>query len=217
MRQDADDACAAKLFNAAHQWQSGLQPSRHRQCSGYLYDATTVHKMPGGRTPIRWTWTLSIAATGDRGSHKPVSRGRLRRAGPCDLTNRDVQGRGQRHGVGRSAGIWAGRARRELGRLRQHRAALVRRFPRHEDALASCPGRRPNFSLGGANVLSSPVRFRGVWRTERIVGLTNVWVRTLSDGLIRADNIVGIDAHRTLPLGKAHSLAAGCNPAGSGG
>jgi hypothetical protein len=32
------------------------------------------------------------------------------------------------------------------------------------------------------------------------VGLTNVWVRTLSDGLIRADHIVGIDAHRTPPL-----------------
>jgi hypothetical protein len=32
------------------------------------------------------------------------------------------------------------------------------------------------------------------------VKLTNVWVRTLSDGLIRADHIVGIDAHRTPPL-----------------
>jgi hypothetical protein len=29
------------------------------------------------------------------------------------------------------------------------------------------------------------------------MGLTNVWVRTLSDGLIRADHIVGIDVHRT--------------------
>lgn len=32
------------------------------------------------------------------------------------------------------------------------------------------------------------------------MGLTNVWIRTLSDGLIRADYIVGIDAHRTPPL-----------------
>lgn len=37
------------------------------------------------------------------------------------------------------------------------------------------------------------------------MGLTNVWVRTLSDGLIRADHIVGIDAHRTPPLAGKHA------------
>jgi hypothetical protein len=37
------------------------------------------------------------------------------------------------------------------------------------------------------------------------VGLTNVWVRTLGDGLIRADHIVGIDAHRTPPLAGKHA------------
>jgi hypothetical protein len=37
------------------------------------------------------------------------------------------------------------------------------------------------------------------------VGLTKVWVRTLSDGLIRADHIVGIDAHRTPPLAGNHA------------
>lgn len=29
------------------------------------------------------------------------------------------------------------------------------------------------------------------------MGLTNVWVETLSDGLLRADQITGISAHRT--------------------
>lgn len=29
------------------------------------------------------------------------------------------------------------------------------------------------------------------------MGLTNVWVRTLGDGLVRADQVVGIDAHQT--------------------
>jgi hypothetical protein len=45
------------------------------------------------------------------------------------------------------------------------------------------------------------------------VGLTNVWVRTLSDGLIRADHIVGIDAHRTPQLAEKHAhwlLALSC-------
>lgn len=37
------------------------------------------------------------------------------------------------------------------------------------------------------------------------MGLTNVWVRTLSDGLIRADHIVGIDVHRTTPLAGKHA------------
>ena len=37
------------------------------------------------------------------------------------------------------------------------------------------------------------------------MGLTNIWVRTLSDGLIRADHIVGIDAHRTPPLAGKHA------------
>jgi hypothetical protein len=32
------------------------------------------------------------------------------------------------------------------------------------------------------------------------VGLTNVWVQTQSDGLVRADRIVGIDAHQTPAL-----------------
>jgi len=32
------------------------------------------------------------------------------------------------------------------------------------------------------------------------VGLTNVWVQTRSDGLVRADQIVGIDAHQTPAL-----------------
>lgn len=37
------------------------------------------------------------------------------------------------------------------------------------------------------------------------MGLTKVWVRTLSDGLIRADHIIGIDAHRTPPLAGKHA------------
>jgi hypothetical protein len=37
------------------------------------------------------------------------------------------------------------------------------------------------------------------------LGLTNVWVKTLSDGLVRADRIVGIDAHRTPPLAGKHT------------
>ncbi len=37
------------------------------------------------------------------------------------------------------------------------------------------------------------------------MGLTNVWIRTLSDGLIRADHIMGIDAHRTPPLAGKHA------------
>jgi hypothetical protein len=32
------------------------------------------------------------------------------------------------------------------------------------------------------------------------VSLTNVWVQTLGDGLVRADQITGIDAHRTPAL-----------------
>ena len=32
------------------------------------------------------------------------------------------------------------------------------------------------------------------------MGLTNVWVQTQSDGLVRADQIVGIDAHQTPAL-----------------
>jgi hypothetical protein len=32
------------------------------------------------------------------------------------------------------------------------------------------------------------------------VGVTNVWVQTHSDGLVRADQIVGIEAHRTPAL-----------------
>ena len=32
------------------------------------------------------------------------------------------------------------------------------------------------------------------------VGLTNVWVQTQSDGLVRADQVVGIDAHQTPAL-----------------
>ncbi|MBW0089485.1 hypothetical protein I4I73_10820 [Pseudonocardia sp. KRD-184] len=33
------------------------------------------------------------------------------------------------------------------------------------------------------------------------MGLTNVWVQTQGDGLVRADQVVGIDAHRTPALG----------------
>ena len=32
------------------------------------------------------------------------------------------------------------------------------------------------------------------------VSLTNVWVQTAADGLVRADQIVGIDAHQTPAL-----------------
>lgn len=32
------------------------------------------------------------------------------------------------------------------------------------------------------------------------MGLTNVWVQTLSDGVLRADQITGIDAHQTPAL-----------------
>jgi hypothetical protein len=32
------------------------------------------------------------------------------------------------------------------------------------------------------------------------VGLTNVWVQTLGDGVVRADQITGIDAHQTPAL-----------------
>jgi len=33
-----------------------------------------------------------------------------------------------------------------------------------------------------------------------VVSLTNVWVQTQSDGLVRADQITGIDAHQTPAL-----------------
>lgn len=33
------------------------------------------------------------------------------------------------------------------------------------------------------------------------MSVTNVWVQTQSDGLVRADQVVGIDAHRTPALG----------------
>jgi len=49
------------------------------------------------------------------------------------------------------------------------------------------------------------VRLRDTRRRDRTVGLTTIWVRTLSDGLIRADHIVGIDAHRTPPLAGKHA------------
>jgi hypothetical protein len=49
------------------------------------------------------------------------------------------------------------------------------------------------------------------------VGLTNVWVRTLSDGLIRADHIMGLTPTAPTAGGKARSLAAGRYPAGSSG
>ncbi len=35
---------------------------------------------------------------------------------------------------------------------------------------------------------------------EAAVALTNVWVQTLGDGLVRADQITGIDAHQTPAL-----------------
>ena len=30
-----------------------------------------------------------------------------------------------------------------------------------------------------------------------VVSLSNVWVQTLADGLVQADQIIGIDAHQT--------------------
>ena len=32
------------------------------------------------------------------------------------------------------------------------------------------------------------------------MGLTNVWVQTVADGLVRADQVVGVDAHQTPAL-----------------
>lgn len=32
------------------------------------------------------------------------------------------------------------------------------------------------------------------------MSLTNVWVQTVADGLVRADQVVGVDAHPTPPL-----------------
>jgi len=37
------------------------------------------------------------------------------------------------------------------------------------------------------------------------VSLTNVWVRTLADGLVRADQVIGIEAHMTAGLRGTHS------------
>lgn len=37
-------------------------------------------------------------------------------------------------------------------------------------------------------------------RWEAAVSLTNVWIETQSDGLVRADQITGIDAHQTPAL-----------------
>lgn len=52
------------------------------------------------------------------------------------------------------------------------------------------------------------------------MGLTNVWVQTLADGLIRADQITGIDAHQTPGLrGKPSNWLLDvvvATPAGSG-
>ncbi|SFJ27046.1 hypothetical protein SAMN05421835_104116 [Amycolatopsis sacchari] len=53
------------------------------------------------------------------------------------------------------------------------------------------------------------------------MGLENVWIRTLSDGLVRADQVIGISHHRTPALsGKAGrwlvSVAVAA-PAGHGG
>ena len=44
---------------------------------------------------------------------------------------------------------------------------------------------------------------------EDAVSLTNVWVQTQGDGLVRADQIVGIEAHQTLRW--QASQPAGCS------
>jgi hypothetical protein len=44
---------------------------------------------------------------------------------------------------------------------------------------------------------------------EDAVSLTNVWVQTQGDGLVRADQIVGIEAHQTLRW--PASQPAGCS------
>jgi hypothetical protein len=50
------------------------------------------------------------------------------------------------------------------------------------------------------------------------VSLTNVWLQTLGDGLVRADQVVGIDAHQTpaLPGKPAHWLLDIVLPASTG-
>jgi hypothetical protein len=40
----------------------------------------------------------------------------------------------------------------------------------------------------------------GLQSEEATVSLTNVWVQTLADGLVRADQVTGIDAHQTPAL-----------------
>ena len=47
-----------------------------------------------------------------------------------------------------------------------------------------------------------------------VVGLTNVWLATQSDGLVRAAQITGIDAHQTpalngKPAGQLHVVTGG--------
>jgi hypothetical protein len=51
------------------------------------------------------------------------------------------------------------------------------------------------------------------------VGLTNVWLRTFTDGLVRADQVVGLQVHRTPSItGKpSHWLLDVVLPSGIGG
>ena len=44
------------------------------------------------------------------------------------------------------------------------------------------------------------------------MSLVNVWIRTQSDGLVRADQIVGIDAHQTPALSGMQYPSGGRNP-----
>jgi hypothetical protein len=51
------------------------------------------------------------------------------------------------------------------------------------------------------------------------MGLATVWLDTLSDGLVRADMVVGIDVHRTPEIGgkPSHWLVDAVLPTGIGG
>src|SRR6185369_10903355 len=62
-------------------------------------------------------------------------------------------------------------------------------------SLVDCPSR--GGCVRGAPVLN---RNRRVTNGGRTMALDKVWVRTLSDGLLRADQIVGLTAHATPSL-----------------
>jgi len=46
--------------------------SRALECFWCLYDLTTAHKMPGSRTPIRWTWNWKIGRSAVRARPWPL-------------------------------------------------------------------------------------------------------------------------------------------------